>query len=149
MIFHVHQVEKFFWRTLLNFMSTKWKLLAGELYYISCPRSGKVWQKRSTIFRVHRVENFSWGTISCPQSGKVRLEWCKILYVSEVEKYIWRTVRYFNIHQLKNLNWKVLPYFITTKWKCSLENSTKFHVYKVEQFNWSTVQYFLSTKWKS
>ena len=39
--FHVREVEKINWRDLQYFMFTKWKILAGELYYISCPRSGK------------------------------------------------------------------------------------------------------------
>ena len=41
-VFHVQEVEKLNWRTLLQFMSTTWQILAGELYCISCPRSGKV-----------------------------------------------------------------------------------------------------------
>ena len=41
-IFHVHEVEKFNRRTLLDFMPKKWKVLAGKLYCISCPRSEKL-----------------------------------------------------------------------------------------------------------
>ena len=129
-------MENFSWGTLLYFISTKWKRLTGELNDISCPPSGKLFPENSTEFmstkwkllagelafyyiscpqsQKSELENYY---ISCPQSGKVRLERSKILYVHEVEKFIWRTVRYFNIHQLKNRNWKVLPYFISTKWK--------------------------------
>ena len=70
-------------------MFTKWKTLAGELYYISCPRSRKLQQVNSTTLLVHEVENFSWETLlyfmstkwksltgepydtSCPRIGKV------------------------------------------------------------------------------
>ena len=33
-IFHGHKLEKFNWRTLRYFMSTKWNVLVGGLYYI-------------------------------------------------------------------------------------------------------------------
>ena len=43
MIFvYVDKVEKFNWSTVLRFMSTNWKTLAGELYCISYPRSGNI-----------------------------------------------------------------------------------------------------------
>ena len=59
-------------------MSAKWKHLiteiyyiscpqsgkyAGELYYCSCPESEKVYQERPTIFTVHKVQNFDWRTV--------------------------------------------------------------------------------------
>ena len=42
-VFHVHEVEKFNWRT----------------YEITCPRSGKFWVWNSTVFHVQEVEMFS------------------------------------------------------------------------------------------
>ena len=33
---------KFNWRDIRYFMSIKWKSLAGQIYDISCPQSGKV-----------------------------------------------------------------------------------------------------------
>ena len=42
MIFYVHKVEKFNWRDLRYIFFTKWRFLAGVLYDISSPRSGKV-----------------------------------------------------------------------------------------------------------
>ena len=70
-------------------MSTKWKTLAGELYYISCPQSGKFYQGNSTVFHVQEVEKINWRdlqyfmstksknlagelyNISCPRGGKI------------------------------------------------------------------------------
>ena len=40
-IFYGHELEKFNLRPLRYFMSTKRKILTGEVYYISCLRSGK------------------------------------------------------------------------------------------------------------
>ena len=40
-------------------MSTKWKILTGEPYVISCPRSAKLYLENSTIFHVHEVENLT------------------------------------------------------------------------------------------
>ena len=40
--FHVHEVGSFSSRTLPYFMSTKWKSLTGEIYYIS---HGQKWEK--------------------------------------------------------------------------------------------------------
>ena len=39
--FHVNEVEDFSWRTLIYFMSKKWKSLTGEIYHILFPQSGK------------------------------------------------------------------------------------------------------------
>ena len=56
MTMHDHKVEHFSWRALLyfmstkqkglteelmNYMSTKWTILGGELYCISCSQNGK------------------------------------------------------------------------------------------------------------
>ena len=41
MIFYVHEVENFNWRTLRYFIFTKWKCLARKLYEIIFPQSGK------------------------------------------------------------------------------------------------------------
>ena len=66
-------------------MSAKWKRLiteiydiscprsgkyAGELYYCSCPESEKVYLERSTIFTVHKVQNFDWRTVRYFMSTK-------------------------------------------------------------------------------
>ena len=40
-------------------MSTKWKVLVGELYYISYPRSGKFQLENSTIFHVREVKSLT------------------------------------------------------------------------------------------
>ena len=70
-------------------MSTKWKNVTGELYYISCPLSKKFWLGNSTVSHVHEVEKFNWRNLqdfmstkwktlagelydtSCQRSGKV------------------------------------------------------------------------------
>ena len=57
MIFHVHEVEKVNWRTVQNFLPTKWKSLTGEIYDTSCTESAKVGVENSTVFHVHEVEN--------------------------------------------------------------------------------------------
>ena len=82
-------------------MSTKWKILTGQLDDISCQQIGKLRLESSTIYHVHEVASFIWITlltltlkfywldlqyfmstkwkrlteehcyISCPRSGKV------------------------------------------------------------------------------
>ena len=61
--FHTDEVESFSWRTLLYFMSTKWKSFTGEIYYIPWPRIGKVLLERSAMLHIHQVEKFTWGTL--------------------------------------------------------------------------------------
>ena len=68
-------------------MFTKWKTLTGKLYYILCPRRGKV----------------ELDDISCPRNGKVQLENSTIFYVQEMEKFTWKTVQYF-----MSTEWKCL-----------------------------------------
>ena len=63
MIFHVYQVEYFSWRTLMYFMSTKWKRSPGEFYNVSCLRSGKVELEGYTILHAHKVEKFNWRAL--------------------------------------------------------------------------------------
>ena len=42
-------------------MSSKWKSLTGEIYDISCPRSGKVWLENSTKTLFYKVGNVLLG----------------------------------------------------------------------------------------
>ena len=82
-------------------MFTKWKSLTGELYYVSCPRSGKLWLGNTTVFHVHKVENFNWRDLS--------------YFMSTMWKSL--TVELYNIScpRVENLNWMALRYLMSTK----------------------------------
>ena len=127
-------MEKFNRRTLLHFMSTEWKILAGELmltnlksltgeiYDISCrPWNGNVSLERSTIFHIHQVENFSWRSLF------------NLYFISTKLKILTRE-----------------PYDILCPkgGRFQLGNSILFHIHEVEKFNWTALRYFMSTKRK-
>ena len=82
MIFHVYQVECFSWRTLLYFMSTKWKRSPGEFYNVSCLRSGKVELEGYTILHAHKVEKFNWRTVRYVMSMKWKSFTGELYYIS-------------------------------------------------------------------
>ena len=109
---HVYEVKKFNWRNLLYFISTKWKILAGELDYISSPQSGKVWMENPTTFHVHEVEDFSWRTL--------------IYFMSN-----WRDTRYFMSTKRKCLAGELYDISCSRSGKVCPENSTKTLFYKV------------------
>ena len=53
-----------------------------------------------------------------------------------------------HVQEVENFRWRILLYFMFTKWKKKLERSTIFHVHEVEKFNCRTLRYFKSTKWR-
>ena len=72
-IFHVCEVEKFNWRDLRYFMSSKWKRLTGQLDDNSCPQSEKFSWRTFLYFMSKKWKTLAGELyyISCPRSRKV------------------------------------------------------------------------------
>ena len=119
MIFHVHEVENFNWRTLRYFMSTKWESFSwGTLVYFM-----------STKWKCVTREIYN---ISCSQSGKLQLGYSKL----------------FMSTQRKSLTGELCDISFLRGGKGQLENSAIFPVHEVEKFDRRTPRYFMPTKWK-
>ena len=75
-------MEKVNWRTVLYFLSTKWKTLTGEIDDFSCPQNGEVEEENSIIFHIHEVEKFNWRALLYFMSTKWKSLTGELYYIS-------------------------------------------------------------------